>query len=268
LIDNLRRFPRAGAIATPEETARWELELERIAQGVGNARNFMADIRKFVHDGVEEFKMSANQQVTQQPLGACPACGGQIIEGKKGFGCANWRQENGGCRFVIWKEIAGQSVNPELLSILLTGQTTPALKFRSREGKEFSAALKLEHDDQEDKWAAKFVFSDQGGTQAGEDAAAEAPPSPEALGKCPRCAGDVVEGKKGYGCKNWREADGGCRFVIWKEIAGKRLTPEDARELLQNGETGLINGFMSRKGKEFSARLKLDGEEYKTVFVF
>jgi DNA topoisomerase III len=268
LIDNLRRFTRAGAIATPEETARWELELERIAQGVGNARNFITDIRNFVHDGVEEFKMSGDQQTTQQPLGTCPACGGQIIEGKKGFGCANWRQENGGCRFVIWKEIAGQPVNPELLSILLAGQTTPALQFRSREGKEFSAALKLEHDDGEDKWAAKFVFTGQAAAQPGAGSGAEVPPSPEVLGKCPRCAGEVVEGKKGYGCKNWREPDGGCRFVIWKEVAGKRLTPEDARELLEKGETGLINGFISRKGKEFSARLKLDGEEYKTVFVF
>ncbi len=28
-------------------------------------------------------------------LGTCPKCGGEVIEGQKGFGCANWRE---GCR--------------------------------------------------------------------------------------------------------------------------------------------------------------------------
>jgi DNA topoisomerase III len=268
LIDNLRRLPHASAIATPEETARWELELERIAQGTGNASGFMADIRKFVQDGVEEFKMSENQQTTQQPLGNCPACGGQIMEGKKGFGCANWRQENGGCRFVIWKDIAGQTLGPELIPILLSGKPSPVLQFRSREGKEFTAALRLEHNDQEDKWMTRFVFGDPPAGASLDEPNQEAPLSLEALGKCPRCAGDVVEGKKGYGCKNWREQDGGCRFVIWKEIAGKKLALDDVRELLEKGESGPINGFISKKGKEFSARLKLEGEEFKTVFVF
>jgi DNA topoisomerase-3 len=268
LIANLRRLPHARAIAAPEETARWELELERIAQGIGNASGFMADIRKFVQDGVEEFKMSDNQQTTQQPLGNCPACGGPIIEGKKGFGCANWRQENGGCRFVIWKEVAGQTLSPELIPILISGKPSPVLQFRSREGKEFAAALRLEHSDQEDKWTTRFVFGDQPAAGSVDEASQDAPLSPDTLGKCPRCAGDVVEGKKGYGCKNWREPDGGCRFVIWKEIAGKKMALEDVRELLENGETGLINGFISKKGKEFSARLRLEGAEFKTVFVF
>ena len=37
---------------------------------------------------------------------------------------------------------------------------------------------------------------------------------PKALGKCPRCGCDVVEGKSGYGCSGYTE---GCKFVIWKK---------------------------------------------------
>ena len=77
-----------------------------------------------------------------------------------------------------------------------------------------------------------------------------------------------MEGKKGYGCRNWRTEDGGCRFVIWKEIARKSIDIQHVKMLLDSGETDAINGFISRKGTEFSARLKLDGPEFKTTFVF
>ena len=34
------------------------------------------------------------------------------------------------------------------------------------------------------------------------------------IGKCPRCGGDIIEGKAAFGCSNWRQ---GCKFVIWKQ---------------------------------------------------
>ncbi len=256
LIERLRRLEKAKAIANPEETARWETELEKIAMGMGNPEAFIASIREFVKNGVEEFKMSDEQQAVVQELGKCPQCGGEVIEGKKGYGCGNWREEDGGCRFVIWKEIAGRQIDPETIRLLLAGETTSEMAFRSREGKEFSAALKLEHMEDDGKWSAKFVFSGQG---SGNGAA---------LGVCPRCGGQVVEGKKGYGCRNWREEDGGCKFVIWKTVAGKQLPEEAVKDLLEKGETGVITGFISRKGTEFSARLRLEGDDYKTTFVF
>jgi DNA topoisomerase-3 len=258
LIDQLRRFQRARAIARPEETARWEMELEKIAQGVGDPDAFMAGIIAFVKEGVEEFKMSGEGgQMGEQGLGKCPGCGGEIIEGKRGFGCKNWREEDGGCRFVVWKEIAGRAIDPETLSILLSGEVTPPMEFTSKEGKPFSASLKVERNEEEGKWVTRFVFLNS--SESNPDSV---------LGKCPKCGADVVEGKKGYGCKNWREEDGGCRFVIWKVIAGKELPREAVVDLLTKGETEVIHGFISRKGKDFSAKLRIEGEEYKTNFVF
>ncbi|GLI34335.1 type IA DNA topoisomerase [Desulforhabdus amnigena] len=263
LIDRLRRFEKAKAIATPEETARWEMELEKIALGVGDPDAFMRGIREFVENGVEEFKMSEGGQGMRATLGKCPACGGEIIEGKKGFGCSNWREKDGGCRFVVWKEIEGQKIWPGTLRVLLSGRATQPMRFRSEEGGEFTAALKLERDEREGGWVTRFVSV--GEKENGSDAF----PSPaEVLGQCPRCGGNVVEGNKGYGCVNWRESDGGCRFVIWKVIAGRELPMDAVRDLLLKGETETIHGFISRKGKEFSAKLKLDESEFKTIFVF
>jgi DNA topoisomerase-3 len=46
--------------------------------------------------------------------------------------------------------------------------------------------------------------------------------------------------------------------VIWKRVAGRTLTPEVARQLLEEGRTrDVLSGFKSRAGKPFRARLVL-----------
>ncbi|KAB2954624.1 DNA topoisomerase III [Heliorestis acidaminivorans] len=79
-----------------------------------------------------------------------------------------------------------------------------------------------------------------------------------AFGFCPLCRGEIIEGKKGYGCSSWKE---GCSFVIWKEIAGKKVTVATVRTLLSKGKTGLLKGFRSKAGNAFSATLVIkDGK--------
>jgi len=75
----------------------------------------------------------------------------------------------------------------------------------------------------------------------------------QALGNCPKCGGEVIEGQKGFGCSNWRS---GCHFVLWKTpICGKVLTPNQVKCLLKKGKTPLIKGFKSKSGKSFAAYL-------------
>jgi DNA topoisomerase-3 len=86
------------------------------------------------------------------------------------------------------------------------------------------------------------------------------------LGLCPRCGaetGEIIrENSKAYGCTSWKSREEpGCGFVIWKRVAGRTLTPELARQLLEEGRTkDVISGFRSRAGKPFRARLVLNGE--------
>ena len=104
---------------------------------------------------------------------------------------------------------------------------------------------------------------------AAQQRAAPAAGAKEAIGKCPKCGGVVVEGRKGYGCANWRTEDGGCKWVLWKTVAGKDLTAGQARELLERGETArAVKGFKSKTGKVFDARLKIDRETGRVSFVF
>ena len=76
-----------------------------------------------------------------------------------------------------------------------------------------------------------------------------------ALGACPLCGSEVVEQPRSYGCSRWRD---GCKFAIWKEIAGKAISPSTARALLRRGRSPLLKGFRSRSGRTFEARLKLE----------
>lgn len=87
------------------------------------------------------------------------------------------------------------------------------------------------------------------------------------IGKCPLCGGDVVETDKAYGCSNWKDADGGCKMAIWKVTSGREVSEAEAKTLLVDGVTDVLDGFTSKAGKPFSAKLKL-GENGRTTFEF
>jgi DNA topoisomerase-3 len=87
------------------------------------------------------------------------------------------------------------------------------------------------------------------------------------LGLCPRCGavtGEIIrENSRAYGCTSWKSREEpGCGFVIWKKVAGRTITPELARQLIEEGRTKeVVSGFRSRAGKPFRARLVLtDGK--------
>ncbi|MDQ0115360.1 DNA topoisomerase III [Paenibacillus harenae] len=75
------------ALRSPELTAKWEHELERIAQGKGNAAAFMKTIReqasKWVSEVIAETKEYKPHNVTHSK---CPDCGKPLLEikGKRG----------------------------------------------------------------------------------------------------------------------------------------------------------------------------------------
>jgi DNA topoisomerase-3 len=72
---------------------------------------------------------------------------------------------------------------------------------------------------------------------------------------CPRCKqGTLVAGNRGWGCARWRE---GCPFVIWFEIAGRRITDAELTDLVSKGKTRKRK-WRSSEGAEIGGRLVLD----------
>ena len=57
-----------------------------------------------------------------------------------------------------------------------------------------------------------------------------------------------------------------CSFKINTVICNRVISKKHAESLLENGITAKINGFVSKNGKSFDAKLKLDKD--KVIFDF
>ncbi len=69
--------------------------------------------------------------------------------------------------------------------------------------------------------------------------------------RCPKCGGEVHEKYKKFQCVD-------CDFAFWKIMGGRQLEPAEAEILLTQREIGPLDGFRSKMGRPFSAKLKLN----------
>jgi len=67
---------------------------------------------------------------------------------------------------------------------------------------------------------------------------------------CPKCGGEVHEKYKKFQCIK-------CDFAFWKIMGGRQMEPQEAEVLLTEREIGPLEGFRSKMGRPFSAKLKL-----------
>lgn len=179
---------------------------------------------------------------------SCPLCGGDIVQTPFGYGCANYKKDDPeSCRFSIGK-MGEKTLNEAQVKQLLTeGRTATIRGFKSKTGKKFDARIVLNKDESGRVTGLKYDFSD-----------VEAPKLKDV--KCPVCGGDMVKTPFGYGCVNYKKDDPeSCRFSVG-QIAGVKLKEAQVKELLTNGKTGVIEGFIAKTGMKFDAPLKLTKE--------
>lgn len=146
IIEELRSFEhKHGKI--PLALAPSQAQGAGKGEGVKTARkkqNKDQDSAKAAEVITVKEKSKVKKKVTVDgTLGLCPKCGGDVIEGQKGFGCASWRK---GCQFVLWKDpICGKVLTANQIKSLLKKGKTPLIKgFKSKSGKSFSAYLTWE----------------------------------------------------------------------------------------------------------------------------
>lgn len=174
------RLPKAQLLISPEMTGQMEFNLSKVEKGELVLEKYMADVeyaigliiaelRDFEHrngkvplalspikqadlkspDKIKR-QHSRQSQLKESPyegVGTCPRCGGDIIEGQKGFGCTRWRE---GCSFVVWKTpICGKVLTRSQVKSLLKKGKTPLIKgFKSKSGKSFMAYVVWENRDE------------------------------------------------------------------------------------------------------------------------
>lgn len=79
---------------------------------------------------------------------------------------------------------------------------------------------------------------------------------------CPMCGREIIKaGSKGFRCADYaKDKEGGCRFNIDKVLEHK-ITEEELKALINDGITGVINGFRAKNDVLFNAKIKLNRDE-------
>lgn len=76
---------------------------------------------------------------TKEPLGKCPLCGKDVMEGGKSYYCTGYKD---GCQYSFWSEINSKKITPSLArEIIAKGRTGKVSGFKGKSGKTFGAAL-------------------------------------------------------------------------------------------------------------------------------
>jgi len=241
------------SLTSPEMTGEWEFKLKRMEQGQMPRPQFMGEIRKFTEEIVLKAKNFSGDSVEGRfhDLDAkCPRCGaGPFKESFKAYECP-------GCKLLVWKNMAGRELEREEVKTLLeTRQVGPLEGFRSKMGRPFSAIVKLD-----DEFKATFDFGNDENEATEIDFSQLTP-----IGTCPVCKdGTVYNAEKAYLCSNAPKKT--CTFRMGKTILQREIPVEQAQKLIETGKTDLLPRFISKKGKPFSAFLKL--EKGKVGFEF
>jgi len=114
----------------------------------------------------------------------------------------------------------------------------------------------------------RFTADDVAATIATLSSPTLGAPPVDDLCPCPRCGATIRETPRAFSCSSWKSKDeSGCGFVVWKQIAKRRLSADEAATLIRQGRTGVLNGFVSAKGKPFAAALAL-GPDGTPTFEF
>ncbi len=86
---------------------------------------------------------------------------------------------------------------------------------------------------------------------------------PDFQAKCPFCGATTFKQTEVfYNCKT-----PDCKLRVYKVIAGRTLSEDEARELIEKRFIGPLEGFRSRIGKEFKAAIEIKDDK-KVNFVF
>ena len=82
-----------------------------------------------------------------------------------------------------------------------------------------------------------------------------------AVGNCPCCNKDIKATKFGWACGNK-----GCGFTLSRKICHHDISEADLAALLSGDATEYADDFVSKSGKNFTARLRLDGDKLQFEF--
>ena len=204
----------------------------------------------------------------KEPLGKCPKCGARVFENGMNYSCEKSVGAERTCDFRTGAVILQQQIDAvQVKKLLAEGKTDLLKNFVSKKtNRKFEAFLVVkdgkvgfEFAPRERKFPAK--------KKADEPLEKIDFTGQEPLGKCPKCGGNVFEGPVNYVCEKSQADTKRCTFKSGRVVLQQPIDHTQIKKLLATGKTDVMEKFISKAGKPFSAFLKL-GAKGKVEFEF
>jgi DNA topoisomerase-3 len=225
-------------LASPEMTGEWEFKLNQILKGELTREKFMDEIRSMTSHIIDQVKNFENTEVRQE-ASFSPVNDIRIFNSPTAYISEDQK-------ISIRKILGGRMLaEPEVVALLKGDTIGPFSDFRSKKGKLFTASVRLTNN------KIEFMFAD-----SNADLDIDAIKQGNSLGTSP------VDGTKVFGAPmafmSESALDGEDKGLkISRIILSKEITEENIRQLLSQGRTELIEGFISKKRRPFDAFLVL-----------
>jgi DNA topoisomerase-3 len=205
----------------------------------------------------------------KEPLGKCPKCGARVFDAGMNYICEKATGPDKTCKFKTGKIILQQEMLPEQVKKLLSEGKTDLLKgfVSKKNNRKFEAFLVLKDG------GTAFEFAPREKKGKAKDGKPREPmpkldfTGKESIGKCPKCGGKIFDTEAGYICENSQRESKSCKFKISKEILQQPIELAQAKKILADGKSDLLDKFISKAGKPFPAYLVMD-EKGKITFDF
>lgn len=247
LIDFLSAV-KVEDLTSPSLTGEWEFKLKKMEEGIIKRENFMDEITSLTKKLVER---ASQFNETEEDLPtvdlASPTDGKPLREAMRFY-----RSQDG--ELTLYKTVGNRKMEiEEYAELLKEGRIGPIDGFISKAGKPFSAMLKLDEDNK-----VKFDFGNQGNGANG-DAGKEMENLKEfpVVAEFPGSKVLVRETPTAYIAEDY-DPEKRSGFRLSRSLLGKTIPPEEIRKLMEDGKTGLIEGFRSKRtNRLFSAHLIL-----------
>jgi DNA topoisomerase-3 len=228
-------------LASPELTGEWEYKLNQILKGTMTREQFMKEIRKQTAEIVE--KVRGGDGPVRHEASFSPVDGRRFYETATAY-------ESEDNKLMIRKVLGGRVMSEEEIVRLIRGETLgPYSDFRSKKGKPFTATVRIKDS------KVDFQFAD-----STDDLDLDEIHRQEPLGISPVDGTKVYEAPMAFMSDSALQGDKKKGLRIGKVILGRRIDRDYVEQLLKDGRTELINGFISKKKRPFDAYLLLDGK--------
>lgn len=261
LIDLLGKIG-LSTLSSPELTGEWEYRLKQMESGHLDRSTFMKDIRTYTTDIVEAVRDYMQNGKNPDLELTCPACGAKKLSSRvDAISCD-------GCKFRLRRVHAGLTLSDEQLSELISKGELPVMDgFRSKFGKPFKAGLRLvAPQTARSTWKAEFYFDSERSETKQEESPAKT------LGTIlvkDQGELELQANDKQWSIPEFTQAGGRKGFTMSRSILGRAITEEELRQVLAQGRTELLTGFISqRTNRSFDAFLVLDEKKGNVGFEF